>query len=332
MSPDTGVDVVTGAFSYSGSAIAELLLGEGRGVRTLTFHPDRPHPLQAAVESHRYCFDDPVALSRSLDGVTTLFNTYWVRFDHGPTTFANAIANSRTLFHAARRAGVTRIVHISIANPSIESPLPYYRGKATVERVLAEVGVPYSIVRPTWVFGGGHDILANNISWILRRLPIFAIPGSGSYPVQPVHVGDLARICVESANTDGDAVLDAAGPQILTFAQLVNAIRDALGLRRPVLHVPPVAMYAAARALGLVVGDVVLTRDEIKGLTAGLLTSHGSPLGRIAFTDWLEQNTESIGRSYANELERHFAPRAPASTSECAPASTSERAPASPES
>lgn len=311
MSPDTGLDVVTGAFSYSGSAIAEMLLDQGRSVRTLTFHPDRPHRLQAAVESQRYRFDDPVALTRSLGGVTTLFNTYWVRFDHGPTTFANAVANSRMLFHAARRAGVARIVHISIANPSIDSPLSYYRGKAIVERALAEVGIPYSIVRPTWVFGGRQDILANNIAWILRRLPVFALPGNGSYLVQPVHVEDLARICVESANSGGDAVLDAAGPQTLTFAQLVNAVRDAARLRRPVLRVPPFAIYAAARALGLIVGDIVLTRDEIRGLTAGLLASQNPPLGRIAFTDWLDQNTESIGRSYANELERHFALPAP---------------------
>jgi hypothetical protein len=131
--------------------------------------------------------------------VSTLYNTFWVRFDHGQTSFANAIESSRMLFFAAQRAGVERIVHVSITNPSIESPLPYFRGKALVEYALAQTGVPYSIVRPTWVYGGERDVLANNIAWILRRMPAFAHPRNGSYPVQPVHIDDLARICVASA-------------------------------------------------------------------------------------------------------------------------------------
>ena len=308
MSRDTQLDLVTGAFSYSGSRIARLLLDSGRSVRTLTFHPDRAHHLQGRVEAAPYRFDDPDALARSLEGVTTLYNTYWVRFDHGRTTFADAIANSRTLFHAARRGGVTRIVHVSIANPTIDSPLPYYRGKALVERALAEVGMPYSIVRPTWVFGGDRDILANNIAWILRRMPFFALPGNGSYPVQPVHIDDLATICTQAAHAHNDVIVDAAGPETLSFGEFVRAVRRAVGARAPILNLPPRLMSVAARALGLLVHDVVLTPDEIKGLTAGLLVSHETPLGQIAFTEWLQENSASIGRSYANELQRHFAP------------------------
>ena len=308
MSGDTQLDLVTGAFSYSGSRIAGQLLDSGRSVRTLTFHPDRAHRLHGRVETVPYRFDDQVALARSLDGVSTLYNTYWVRFDHRRTTFADAIANSRTLFEAARRAGVTRIVHVSIANTTIDSPLPYYRGKALVERALAEVGVPYSIVRPTWIFGGDRDILANNIAWILRRMPIFALPGNGSYPVQPVHIDDLATICTHAAHAHNDVIVDAAGPQTMSFEELVHSVRRAVGSRAPILHLPPRAMSVASRALGLLVHDVVLTADEIKGLTAGLLVSHETPLGQIAFTEWLGENSASIGRSYANELQRHFAP------------------------
>ncbi len=307
MSADTGLDLVTGAFSYTGSRIAERLLDSGRSVRTLTFHTDRPHPLRGRVEALPYRFDDQVALAKSLEGVTTLYNTYWVRFDHGRASFANAAANSRALFHAAKRAGVARVVHVSIANPSLESTLPYYRGKALVELALAEVGVPYSIIRPTLVFGGDRDVLVNNIAWILRRLPVFALPGSGGYPVQPVHVDDLARICEQSAHIAGDAIMDAAGPEAMTFGELVRAVRDAVRARSPIWHLPPAVMSVASRALSLLVHDVVLTADEISGLTAGLLISRDQPQGRIAFSEWLAENSSSIGRSYANELQRHFA-------------------------
>lgn len=312
MSDGTDLDLVTGAFSYSGSRIARRLLDAGRSVRTLTFHPNRVHPLQGRIESLPYRFGDQEALARSMEGVTTLFNTYWVRFDHNQTTFANAVANSCALFHAAAQAGVARIVHISIANPSLESSLPYYRGKALVEHALTEVGVPYSIVRPTLVFGGDRDVLVNNIAWILRRMPMFAVPGKGDYPVQPVHVDDLARICEQSASAEDDVTVDAAGPETMTFEELVREVRHTVGARSPIMHLPPVLMTAASRALGLLVHDVVLTPDEISGLTAGLLVSHEAPLGRISFSGWLAENSATIGRSYANELRRHFVLPAPA--------------------
>jgi NADH dehydrogenase len=302
----TDTDLVTGAFSYSGARIAELLIESGRSVRTLTNHPDRPHALRQRVEAAPYRFDDPLALARSLEGITTVYNTYWVRFERGRTTFAAAVANSRALFEAARRAGVRRIVHVSIANPSLESPLPYYRGKALVEQALAAAGVPHSIVRPTWIFGGEHEVLANNIAWILRRMPVFVLPGDGRYRVQPVHVDDLARICLRVAEGPGDVTVDAAGPDKLSFDELVRAIRRAVGRATPILHAPVPVMVALARALGLVVRDVVLTPEEIRGLTAGLLASSQPPLGRISFIDWLDEGGPVLGRDYANEVERHF--------------------------
>jgi uncharacterized protein YbjT (DUF2867 family) len=302
----TNTDLVTGAFSYSGSRISELLIESGREVRTLTHHPEREHPLQASVQAWPYRFDDPLALARSLEGVSTLYNTYWVRFERGSTTYADAVANSRALFDAARRAGVARIVHLSIANPSIDSPLPYYRGKGLVEEALADADVPYSIVRPTWIFGGGRDILANNIAWILRHMPIFLVPGDGRYLVQPVHVDDLAHICLRAAHDGADVIVDAAGPDTMTFEELVRAIRDALGRNTRILHTTPAAMTALARALGVVVRDVVLTADEIRGLTAGLLVSHQPALGHISFIEWLNGTGPPLGRRYLNELDRHF--------------------------
>jgi NADH dehydrogenase len=305
---DGSTDLVTGAFSYSGSHIAQQLLDSGRRVKTLTGHPDRDHPLRAHIKASCYRFDDPVALTESLEGVSTLYNTYWVRFDHGQTTFANAIEASRMLFFAARSAGVQRVVHISITNPSVGSDLPYFRGKALVEYALARAAVPYAIVRPTLLFGGGQDVLVNNIAWILRRVPVFAVPGRGRYEVQPVHVDDLARICIEAAQTDENLVTDAVGPEVMSFSRLVEVVADAVGAHAPVIPMPPRVMALAGRALGALLGDVVLTPDEISGLMAGLLVSHSEPRGRISFTQWVAEHKASLGCSYANELERHFSP------------------------
>jgi NADH dehydrogenase len=253
-----------------------------------------------------YRFEDPPALTRSLEGITTLYNTYWVRFERDETTYAKAVANSKALFEAARRAGVVRVVHLSIANPSVDSPLPYYRGKALVEQALAAADVPYSIVRPTWIFGGRHEVLANNIAWILRRMPIFFVPGDGRYPVQPVHIDDLAHICLGAAHGPSDVIMDAAGPDTMSFDELVRAIRQAVGRRTPILHASPAVMAVLARALGVVMRDVVLTPEEIRGLTWGLLASHQPVLGQTSFLEWLKESGPALGREYANELNRHF--------------------------
>jgi nucleoside-diphosphate-sugar epimerase len=207
---DPLLDVVTGAFSYTGRHIAERLLAAGRSVRTLTNQPDPPNPFRESVETFPYAFDDLDELRRSLNGASTLYNTYWVRFERGAVAFQRAVENSSRLFEAARRAGVERIIHVSVTNPSLDSPLPYFRGKALVEEALVAAGVSHAVVRPTVVFGPG-DILINNIAWLLRRFPVFAIPGSGRYRVRPVHVDDVARTCVEAAESDDDLIVDAVG-------------------------------------------------------------------------------------------------------------------------
>ncbi|MDT7577064.1 MAG: hypothetical protein QOH17_3397, partial [Pseudonocardiales bacterium] len=191
--PNRPLDVVTGAFSYSGAAIAAELRAAGRRVRTVTGHPDRA-PDGTDIDVRPLNLDNPAELAESLRGAQTLYNTYWVRFAHGDVDHARAVAHSRTLFQAAAAAGVERIVHVSITNPSPGSPYPYFRGKAEVEQILLETGIPCAIVRPAILFGG-DGVLINNIAWLLRRLPVFAIGGRGDYRIRAIHVEDLARLC-----------------------------------------------------------------------------------------------------------------------------------------
>jgi uncharacterized protein YbjT (DUF2867 family) len=301
-----GLDVVTGAYSYTGRYIAARLLDDGRGVRTLTNHPSRPDPFGGRVSAVPYRFDDPVAMARSLEGADVLYNTYWVRFDHGPVRLADAVKHSRALFQAARRAGVGHIVHVSITNPSMSSPLPYFRGKALVEEALAECGLPFAIVRPTVVFGN-EDVLVNNVAWLLRRFPVFPVAGDGNYRLRPVHVDDVAALCIEAARADGDLVVDAVGPEIFTFVEMVEAIAAAIGKRPRIVHVPPAVIPVLSRLLSLALRDVLLTRDELRGMMAELVTTDGAATAPTALTDWLIQRGDVLGRRYASELDRHFA-------------------------
>jgi NADH dehydrogenase len=297
------LDVVTGAFSYTGRHIAEALLARGRRVRTLTRQPHPEHPLATSVDVARLAFDD--GLVESLRGADTLYNTYWVRFEHGPTTFAEAVANTARLVDAARHAGVRRIVHVSVANADAGSPFPYFRGKAETEEVVRGSGVSYAIVRPTLVFGA-EDILVSNISWGLRHVPFFLIAGDGRYKVQPVSVRDTASICVDAGGRSDDVVLDAAGPVRWSFEDFVKLIAQTVGSRAWVTHASPTMTLGMGRIAGLALRDVLLTRDELGALMAGLLVSREPPRGRDRFDTWLEANALALGRRYTSELDRNF--------------------------
>jgi NADH dehydrogenase len=300
------VDVVTGAFGYTGRYITARLLDSGRSVMTLTGHPNRPNPFGDRVAVAAFGFDDRRKLAEHLRGATTLYNTYWVRFLRGEVTFERAVANSETLIHAAEDAGVPRIVHVSITNPSEDSPFAYFRGKARVEEMIRDSGLGYAIVRPTVIFGR-EDILINNIAYILRRIPIFGIPGSGSYRLRPVSVEDVADICVRSGRAESDEVIDAVGPETFTFEGLVRLIAQTIGRRTLFVHVPPAVALNAAAIIGRVVGDVMVTSDELDGLMAELVTTEGPATGTRRLTEWLTLNAAVVGKRYASEVARHYA-------------------------
>lgn len=304
LGPDTGIDAVTGAFSYSGAAIASRLTRQGRTVRTLTGHPGRA-PSGSAVEVHPLDFGDLPGLVDSLRGVTTLYNTYWVRFAKGATTHDTAVANCQTLFNAAQAAGVAKIVHVSITHPSIESPYPYFSGKAYAERALAASGVPYTILRPAILFGG-DGVLINNIAWLLRHLPVFGIGGDGCYRIRGIHIDDLAELAIIAASETDDRIIDAVGPERPTFEELVLQIRAAVGSRSRIVHIPRQMLLPLSKVLGLLVHDVLLTTDEFDAMSSGLADTDGPATGSTPLSTWITEHADTLGHTYANEITRHF--------------------------
>ncbi len=299
------MDVVTGAFGYIGRYITAHLLEKQRPVKTITTHVDKPNPFGEAVKAYPYDFDRPQRLVETLRDVDTLYNTYWIRFPHDGMTFEQAVENTGLLFDCAAQAGVGKIVHISVTQASVDSPLPYYAGKGRQEELLQQSGVPYAIVRPTLVFGR-EDILVNNIAWLLRKFPLFPIPGGGNYRLQPVYVGDLAAIAVTQAQESGSSTVDAIGPETFTYRQLVESIAAALGRKLLLVNAPPRLTILLGRMAGSLVKDVILTGNELKGLMDEYLTSDQAPNGDTRLSEWLLANRQTIGSAYSSELGRHF--------------------------
>ena len=299
------INAITGAFSYTGKYITRRLLALGKEIRTLTGHPNNPNPFGEQIQVFPFNFDQPDKLITSLQDVATLYNTYWVRFSHGSTTYEQAVDNTKILFKAAKEAGVQRIVHVSITNPDETSPLPYFKGKAILEQNLINSGLSYAIIRPTVIFGT-EDILINNIAWLLRHFPIFPLFGSGEYRLQPIYVEDMANLVVEAGQQSDNLIKDATGPDIFSFKDLVQLIANTLQRKVALAHVNPTLAFYLAKLIEPLVGDVLITRQEIEGLMANLLTSQQPPTGHTHLATWLGQYADLVGKHYASELQRHF--------------------------
>lgn len=297
------IHAVTGAFGYSGRYIATRLLEQGKSVVTLTNSINRENPFAGKVRAFPLSFAEPDKLVAALTGVDVLYNTYWVRFNHRTFTHAQAVANTLVLFDAARRAGVRRVVHVSITNPAEDSPLEYFSGKARLERALRESGISYAILRPTVLFGR-EDILINNIAWALRRFPLFAVFGDGSYRLQPVHVNDLADLAVAEGSRSEDVIVNAIGPETFTYRELVKAVGEAIGRTRPLVNVSPGMGCLLGKLVGGFMRDTFITREEIRGLMGELLYVNMHATGKTPLTDWMRNNAATLGLRYASELNR----------------------------
>ncbi len=301
--PHQELQVVTGAFGYTGKYIASRLLQKGHRVRTLTNSMRRENPFGGQVEAFPYHFNRFDSLVDSLRGATVLYNTYWVRFNYRDFDHASAVANTLKLFGAAREAGVERVVHVSITNPSEDSDLEYFQGKAMLERALTNSGLSYSILRPAVVFGQ-QDILINNIAWVLRQFPAIGIFGDGHYRLQPIYVGDLAALAVEQGRDRANRAINAIGPETFSYRDLVLTLGDIIKQRKPLVFLPPSLGYVAGWVIGKMVGDVLITPDEIQGLMRDLLYVDAPPVGKTRLTDWAKEHADTLGARYASELAR----------------------------
>jgi uncharacterized protein YbjT (DUF2867 family) len=297
------IHAVTGAFGYSGKYIAQELIKRGCTVITLTNSLSRLNPFGDAIQAFPFDFDNPDKLVKKLQGIQVLYNTYWVRFNHKTFTFTQAIENTRRLFRAAKMAGVQRIVHISITNPSEDSPFEYFRGKAELEKILIDSGLSYAIIRPAVIFGR-EDILINNIAWMLRMFPVFGVFGDGGYKLRPIDVRDLADLCVGQGALRQNCIINAIGPETFTFKELVQITAAIIGVKRLIIPTPAVVGLLVSKIISLCVGDVMITLDEMKALMSNLLYVDSPPTGHTKLTDWIRQHKDSLGKTYTSELSR----------------------------
>lgn len=295
--------VVTGAFGYSGKYITDKLLALDYEVVTLTNSPQRYKTYPSGLSVQAYNFSNPQAMAESIAGAEVFVNTYWIRMESSSISFEHAVENSKALLTAAKFARINRFIHISATNASLDSKAKYYRGKALVEEALINSGIPYSILRPAFLFGN-EDVLVNNIAWMLRRLPAYPIFANGSYKVRPIHVEDLADLVIAQLNQTDNCIINAVGQKEYSYRDFIRAISDAVGCKRLLVSVPVWFGFIGSQLLGLMLNDVISTRDELSALVGGSLYASGAPIGKIHLAEWLAENGSRLGLTYRNERNR----------------------------
>ena len=199
---------------------------------------------------------------------------------------------------------MTRIIHLSVSHADIQSPLPYYAGKARVENILADSGIPHSILRPTLIFGE-EELLVGNITWLLKKMPVFVIAGDGKYRLQPIFVKDLAQLALRESQKNGDRVINAAGPEVFKYIELIELLSEIVKSKALLIKAPPWLALALAKLLSLFLRDVLLTKDELEGLIEEHLYIGPDYIEGSQFSDWAKENAHLLGGHYSNELARH---------------------------
>lgn len=304
------INLVTGAFSYSGKYIADELLKYDHKIKTLTGHPDEESINFDKIDIFPYNFENYSELVTSLTGVTTFINTYWIRFPQKDITWDDVVSNSKILFDACKEAGVKKIIHLSVTNPSLNSPYPYFKGKAEVEDYLTSLDISYTIIRPALTFEDG-DILLNNIAWLLRRSPLFGIFGDGKFMIQPISQLDLSKVVVSHIYDGKDTreIIDAIGPETHEFQDIIKMLNSATNSKTLILKFPGVLYwipYLFSKIVGFFMKDTLLTRNEIGALKDNLLLTNSLPVADTSFKDWVSKNGDKLGSEYAHEINRHY--------------------------
>jgi len=264
---------VFGGTGFLGGAIVTCLRARGVEVRVATRHP-RPVPEADAgdggVTSVAADIRDPASVARALADCDAAVNAVGLYVESGVQNFgAVHVEGAATVAGAARAAGLRRLVHVSGIGADPDSRSPYVRARAAGEAGVWEAFPKATILRPSVLFGPS-DKFVNTFAALARFAPALPLFGRGDTRLQPVHVEDAAeaaRRCLADPSAPG-AVYELGGPDVYRYRDLVEAILEAAGRRRPLVPVPFAIWYGLASVLSvlpkppIVESQITLMRND----------------------------------------------------------------------
>jgi uncharacterized protein YbjT (DUF2867 family) len=274
-----GVILLTGATGVVGGELLPELLGEGHQVRVLVRDPKRLGEYRVDVQITLGDLRDPLSIRHAMRGVDTVIHLAATIRDQpgGTIEEVNGLATIR-LLRLAERAGVSRFVFFSAMGATGFQRTRFFRSKALAEHAVRESPMRTAVFAPSIVYQPGDP-------WItllqrLSLLPAVPISGEGRATYQPIWAQDVARCVASAINGSGgtsDDRYELAGPEVLSYDDIVERVLEATGRNRPLVHVPTPLVRTGLRALELLVGPKVFaTWEEAELMEVAMTTERGT--------------------------------------------------------
>jgi uncharacterized protein YbjT (DUF2867 family) len=281
-----GVILLTGATGVVGGELLPQLLDEGHQVRVLVRDPRKLGEHRVDVQITLGDLRDPLSIRHAMRGVDTVIHLAATIRDQpgGTIEELNGLATIR-LLRLAERAGVSRFVFFSAMGATGFQRTRFFRSKALAEHAVRESPLRTTVFAPSIIYGPGDPWIT-----LLRRLsllPAVPVSGSGGARYQPIWARDVARCVAASVNGtkgkssggggDSEGRYELAGPEVLSYDEIVERVLEATGRHRPLVHVPIPFVRSGLRALELLVGpSVFATWEEAELMEVPMTTRRGT--------------------------------------------------------
>jgi uncharacterized protein YbjT (DUF2867 family) len=258
--------LVTGGTGFVGRHLIAALRREGLPVRAVVRRSSKASPIEdLGAEPVEGDIADPASLEAAAKGCERIIHLVGIIQEGRGFTFRSVhVEGTRNMVLAAKKAAVKQFFYQSALGTRENAKSEYHRTKWDAEQLVKASGIPYTVLRPSLIYGSG-DAFTERLSEMIRRAPVLPVIGSGRSKVQPIHIDDVTACIVKAVR--GDAFLNRSfeigGPEQLTYEEVTRAIADALGVKRPAVHMPMFFMRTMAKVAETVLPNPPVTTEQL---------------------------------------------------------------------
>jgi len=258
--------LVTGGTGFVGSHVVRRLRQEGLPVRVIVRTPARAANLRdLGVEVVPGDIADPASLAGAAQGCERVIHLVGIIQEGRGFTFRSVhVEGTMNVLAAAKKAGVKHFFHQSALGTRESAKSEYHRTKWEAEQLVQASGMPWTILRPSLIYGPG-DQFTLRLADAIKLSPVLPVIGSGRSKVQPIYVEDVAVCIGKAVQGEGffNRIYEIGGPEQLTYEQVTKAIAEALGVKRPTVHMPMFFMRTMARVAEAVLPKPPITTEQL---------------------------------------------------------------------